>query len=128
MCALRLHLLMKMNAGAQYAEFQEGRKIKRDATCTTRCLASVDGAGYFRPDLSASVGNVLKYRRFCLISHAPPKSEPAQSYILQSSLRAYWNDSTSGTKLQHKRRAATAKIARLGPLSTLEFARAGRHA
>ena len=42
---------IKMNAGVKHAEFQEGRKIRRDATCTTRCLASVDGRGvYFRND------------------------------------------------------------------------------
>ncbi len=41
MCALRLHMLIKMNAGVQHAEFQEGRKIERDATCATRYLASV---------------------------------------------------------------------------------------
>ena len=51
LCALRPHMPIKMNAGVKHAEFQEGRKIKRDATCTTRCLASVDGRGvYFRND------------------------------------------------------------------------------
>ena len=42
---------IKMNAGVKHAEFQEGRKIKRDATCATRYLASVGGRGvYFRND------------------------------------------------------------------------------
>ena len=41
LCALRPHMPIKMNAGVQHAEFQEGRKIKRGATCATRCLASV---------------------------------------------------------------------------------------
>ena len=63
MCALRLHLLMKMNAGAQYVEFQEGRKIERDATCATRYLASVGGRDvYFRNDpFYASVVEVLNF-------------------------------------------------------------------
>ena len=54
---------IKMNAGVKHAEFQEGRKIRRDATCTTRCLASVDGRGvYFRNDpFYASVVEVLNF-------------------------------------------------------------------
>ena len=51
LCALRPHMPIKMNAGVKHAEFQEGRKIKRDATCATRYLASVGGRGvYFRND------------------------------------------------------------------------------
>ena len=56
---------IKMNAGVKHAEFQEGRKIRRDATCTTRCLASVDGRGvYFRNDpFYDSVVEVLNLKR-----------------------------------------------------------------
>ena len=65
LCALRPHMPIKMNAGVKHAEFQEGRKIKRDATCTTRCLASVDGRGvYFRNDpFYDSVVEVLNLKR-----------------------------------------------------------------
>ena len=48
LCALRPHMPIQMIAGVKHAEFQEGRKIKPDATCATRYLASVGGrGGYF---------------------------------------------------------------------------------
>ena len=47
---------------------------------------------------------------------------------LKSNIYGSWHHHASVTKFERKRRAATAKIARLGPLSTLEFARAGRNA
>ena len=54
---------IKMNAGVKHAEFQEGRKIRRDATCTTRCLASVDGRGVYFRNIYDSVVEVLNLKR-----------------------------------------------------------------
>ena len=99
---------------------------------STRCLASTSGkivhgwdwvrsASQPQADPQGFVGRSTA--RFLVCT-----ARKRYHWCLQCYIHCSWHKHTSATKFEHKRRAATAKIARLAPLSTLEFARAGRHA
>ena len=98
---------------------------------STRCLASTNGKIVHGWDWVRSAsqpqadpqGFVAAGARFLVCT-----ARKRYHWCLQCYIHCSWHKHTSATKFEHKRRAATAKIARLAPLSTLEFARAGRHA
>ena len=98
---------------------------------STRCLAAVSGKDVYCGTGSARVTppfNKFTTAKILAARFLVYTARKRYHWCLKSNIYGSWHHHASVTKFERKRRAATAKIARLGPLSTLEFARAGRNA